>query len=92
MAAAQSMNTSASPQPKWTSGPGSLAKAIPATGGFMLAASQELAIFLQHASSPYIFSAALSPASIAAIREGLAILAREPERVARIEQNRQLPA
>jgi glycine C-acetyltransferase len=67
----------------WT---GSLAKAIPSTGGFV-AGSQELAIFLQHASSPYIFSAALSPASVAAIREGLSILAREPERVARIEQN-----
>jgi len=67
----------------WT---GSLAKAIPATGGFV-AGSKELAIFLQHGSSPYIFSAALSPASVAAIREGLSILAHEPERVARIEQN-----
>src|SRR5580692_5909784 len=67
----------------WT---GSLAKAIPATGGFV-AGSKELAIFLQHGSSPYIFSAALSPASVAAIREGLSILALEPERVARIEQN-----
>jgi glycine C-acetyltransferase len=67
----------------WT---GSLAKAIPSTGGFV-AGSQELAIFLQHASSPYIFSAALSPASVAAVREGLSIIALEPERVARIEQN-----
>jgi 8-amino-7-oxononanoate synthase len=70
----------------WT---GSLAKAIPSTGGFV-AGSQELAIFLQHAASPYIFSAALSPASVAAIREGLSILAKEPERVARIEQNARL--
>src|SRR3984885_4324951 len=67
----------------WT---GSLAKAIPASGGFV-AGSKELAIFLQHGSSPYIFSAALSPASVAAIREGLSILVHEPERVARIEQN-----
>ena len=67
----------------WT---GSLAKAIPSTGGFV-AGSQELAIFLQHASSPYIFSAALSPASVAAVREGLSILALEPERVAKLEQN-----
>jgi glycine C-acetyltransferase len=67
----------------WT---GSLAKAIPSTGGFV-AGSQELSIFLQHASSPYIFSAALSPASVAAIREGLMILAQEPERVARTSQN-----
>src|ERR1700678_1264812 len=67
----------------WT---GSLAQAIPATGGFV-AGSKELVIFLQHGSSPYIFSAALNPASVAAIREGLSILAYEPERVARIEQN-----
>ncbi len=67
----------------WT---GSLAKAIPATGGFV-AGSRELVIFLQHSSSPYIFSAALSPASVAAIREGLMILAQEPERVARTAQN-----
>jgi glycine C-acetyltransferase len=67
----------------WT---GSLAKAIPSTGGFV-AGSQELAIFLQHASSPYIFSAALSPASVAAVREGLSILAQEPQRVAKTDQN-----
>lgn len=67
----------------WT---GSLAKAIPSTGGFA-AVSRELAIFLQHAASPYIFSAALNPASVAAIREGLAILAREPERVLKIAEN-----
>jgi glycine C-acetyltransferase len=67
----------------WT---GSLAKAIPATGGFV-AVSQELAIFLQHGASPYIFSAALNPASVGAIREGVAILTREPERVARVKEN-----
>jgi glycine C-acetyltransferase len=67
----------------WT---GSLAKAIPATGGFA-AVSRELAIFLQHTASPYIFSAALNPPSVAAIREGLAILAQEPERLVRIAEN-----
>lgn len=67
----------------WT---GSLAKAIPANGGFV-ACSQELAIFLQHAASPYIFSAALSPSAVAAIRAGLSILIEEPERVAKIRTN-----
>jgi glycine C-acetyltransferase len=67
----------------WT---GSLAKAIPSTGGFA-ALSQEVAIYMQHAASPYIFSAALSPASVAAIREGIAILRAEPERVAKVKQN-----
>ena len=47
----------------WT---GSLAKSIPSTGGFA-AVSQELAIYLQHGASPFIFSAALSPAAVAAI-------------------------
>ncbi len=67
----------------WT---GSLAKSIPSTGGFV-ACSREVAIFLQHASSPYIFSAALSAASVAAVATGLAILAEEPERVTRIKRN-----
>ncbi len=65
----------------WT---GSLAKSMPSTGGFV-ACSQELAIYLQHSASPFIFSAALCPASVAAVRTGLAILKSEPERVARLK-------
>jgi len=67
----------------WT---GSLAKAIPSNGGFACV-SQELAIYLQHAAAPFIFSAALCPAAVAAVRETLAILRREPERVERIREN-----
>ena len=67
----------------WT---GSLAKAIPSNGGFV-AASQELSIFLQHAAAPFIFSAALCPAAVAAVRESVAILSQEPERVAHARQN-----
>jgi 8-amino-7-oxononanoate synthase len=67
----------------WT---GSLAKSMPSTGGFV-ACSQELAIYLQHSASPFIFSAALCPASAAAVRTGLAILKSEPERVARLKQS-----
>ena len=67
----------------WT---GSLAKGIPANGGF-IACSQELAIYLQHAAAPFIFSAALCPAAVGAIRESLAILAREPERMAKLQCN-----
>lgn len=67
----------------WT---GSLAKAIPSNGGF-IAGSQELAIFLQHSAAPFIFSAALAPPSVAAVSAALAILSREPERVARIRSN-----
>jgi len=65
---------------------GSLAKSIPSVGGFV-ACSQEVAIFLQHASSPYIFSAAVAASAVAAISEGLAILKEEPQRVARLKAN-----
>jgi 8-amino-7-oxononanoate synthase len=65
---------------------GSLAKAIPSNGGF-IAVSQELSIFLQHSAAPFIFSAALNPPSVAAVVEALAILEREPERVARLNRN-----
>jgi 8-amino-7-oxononanoate synthase len=65
---------------------GSLAKAIPSNGGF-LAVSQELAIYLQHAGAPFIFSAALAPSAVAAVRASLAVLASEPQRVARIHRN-----
>ena len=67
----------------WT---GSLAKSIPSNGGF-IAVTQEVAIFLQHASSPYIFSAAMPASSVAAISAGLAIVREEPERVARLRRN-----
>ncbi len=67
----------------WT---GSLAKSIPSNGGFV-ACSQELAIFMQHAASPYIFSAATGPASVAAAIAGFAILKQEPERVDRLRAN-----
>jgi 8-amino-7-oxononanoate synthase len=67
----------------WT---GSLAKAIPSNGGFV-AVSRRLAIFLQHASAPFIFSGALSAPATAAVCETLKILKQEPERVARLRAN-----
>ncbi len=67
----------------WT---GSLAKAIPSNGGFA-AVSQEVGIFLQHAAAPFIFSAALCPSAVAAVRATLAILESEPDRVARLKTN-----
>ena len=67
----------------WT---GSLAKGIPSNGGF-IAATQELSIYLQHAAAPFIFSGALCPAAVGAIRASLAILRSEPERVERLRSN-----
>src|ERR1700744_1011204 len=69
----------------WT---GSLAKAIPSNGG-VLGGSQRLAIFLQHASAPFIFSGAMAAPSIAAIKEALAVLKDEPERVNCVQRNAQ---
>ena len=67
----------------WT---GSLAKGIPSNGGFV-AVSQQLAIYLQHSAAPFIFSAALAPASVAAVTASLRILKQEPERVTRLANN-----
>jgi 8-amino-7-oxononanoate synthase len=67
----------------WT---GTLAKAIPASGGFA-AVSQEVSIYLQHAGAPFIFSTALCPSAVAVVREALAIIHEEPERVARLRSN-----
>ena len=69
----------------WT---GSLAKAIPSNGGFV-AGSQQLCIFLQHASAPFIFSGAMAAPAIAAVKEALAVLKDEPERVACVQRNAQ---
>src|SRR3954447_21352034 len=67
----------------WT---GSLAKGIPSNGGFV-AVSQQLAIYLQHSAAPFIFSAALAPASVAAVMASIRILKQEPERVTRLANN-----
>jgi glycine C-acetyltransferase len=67
----------------WT---GSLAKAIPSNGGFA-AVSEEVGVYLQHAAAPFIFSAALCPAAVAAAREAIEILQNEPRRVARVGEN-----
>lgn len=69
----------------WT---GSLAKAIPSNGGFV-AGSQQLIIFLQHASAPFIFSGAVAAPAIAAVKEALAVLKDEPERVTCVQRNAQ---
>jgi 8-amino-7-oxononanoate synthase len=65
---------------------GSLSKGIPASGGYV-AASREIVIYLQHSSSPYIFSAALTPAATASARTALNVLKKEPERHERLRVN-----
>lgn len=65
---------------------GSLSKAIPSNGGFV-AGPQDLIIYLQHGAAPFMFSAALCPAAIAAAREALNVLQYEPERLVRLRRN-----
>ncbi|WP_242094718.1 aminotransferase class I/II-fold pyridoxal phosphate-dependent enzyme [Aestuariivivens sediminicola] len=67
----------------WTS---SLSKAIPSNGGF-IGGSRELIIFLQHQSSPYVFSSALNLGSVAAIIKSLEIIDRHPEKIESLWKN-----
>ncbi len=59
---------------------GTLSKAIPSVGGY-LAATSEIVDYQRHMSRPFIFSAALPPASAAAAIAAMDVLEREPERV-----------
>jgi glycine C-acetyltransferase len=61
----------------------SLSKSIPSAGGY-IAGSRDLITYLKHASRAFVFSAALPPASAAAILASLDIIDAEPERVARV--------
>ena len=65
---------------------GSLSKAIPANGGF-IAGSNELVIYLQHGSAPFMFSAALCPAAAAAALKALEIVKQEGWRRERLKNN-----
>jgi glycine C-acetyltransferase len=65
---------------------GSLSKAIPSNGGF-IAGPQDLIIYLQHGAAPFMFSATLCPSAIAAARQSLRILKREPERLKKLHHN-----
>ena len=59
---------------------GTFSKSLASLGGYM-AASQRVIDFVKHTSRPYIFSASITPASVACARKSLEILKREPQRV-----------
>jgi glycine C-acetyltransferase len=59
---------------------GTLSKAIPANGGWVVG-SEDLMYYLERSARPFLFSAALAPAQLGAALESLRILDREPERV-----------
>jgi glycine C-acetyltransferase len=62
----------------------SLSKSIPSAGGY-IAGAQDLITYLKHASRAFVFSAALPPASAAAVVASLEVMEAEPERVARLQ-------
>ena len=65
---------------------GTLSKAIPSTGGY-IAGSYELIRYLKHEGRAFIFSAALSPASVAAAKASLEVIEAEPWRLTQLRQN-----
>ena len=59
---------------------GTFSKSLASLGGYM-ASSRRVVDFVKHTSRPYIFSASITPASVACALTALRILKREPQRV-----------
>ena len=59
---------------------GTFSKSLASLGGYM-AASERVVEYVKHTSRPFIFSASITPASVACARQSLKILREHPERV-----------
>lgn len=59
---------------------GTFSKSLASLGGFM-ASTKRVIDYVKHTSRPYIFSASITPASVACALTALRILEREPQRV-----------
>ena len=62
---------------------GTFSKSLASLGGYM-AAKKSVCEYVRHNSRPFIFSASITPASVACARKALEILKREPQRVSRL--------
>jgi 8-amino-7-oxononanoate synthase len=62
---------------------GTFSKSLASMGGF-IAASEDVIGYLKHTARPFVFSASLAPASVAAAQTALDILREEPERRAHL--------
>lgn len=62
---------------------GTFSKSLASLGGYM-AGKKEVVEFVKHTSRPYIFSASITPCSVATANTALDILKSEPERVKRL--------
>jgi glycine C-acetyltransferase len=68
---------------------GTLSKGLGAVGGFA-AGPKDLIYYLRHAARGFVFSAALPPATCAALIAALDVLENEPEWVVRLRENASL--
>jgi len=59
---------------------GTFSKSLASLGGYM-ASTKKVIDYVRHTSRPFIFSASMTPASVACARKALEILEREPQRV-----------
>jgi 8-amino-7-oxononanoate synthase len=64
---------------------GTFSKSLAAAGGFV-AATEPVIHYLKHLAQPFVFSASVPPASVAAVRCALGIMKAEPERRQRLLQ------
>jgi len=62
---------------------GTFSKSLASVGGFV-ASAKPVIEYLKHNARPYVFSAALAPASVAAVNAALDIMRKEPERRERL--------
>ena len=65
---------------------GTFSKSLGSIGGFV-SAKKSIANYIRHKASAFIFTAALPPASVAGVIEGLDILANDSERRNRLHEN-----
>ena len=64
---------------------GTFSKSLASLGGYM-ASSKRVVEFVKHTSRPYIFSASITPASVACARESLKLLKENPKRVENLKE------
>jgi 8-amino-7-oxononanoate synthase len=65
---------------------GTFSKTFASLGGFVVA-ERSVVEYIKHHASALIFSASMTPASVAAVLKSLEILQKEPERISRLQRN-----
>ena len=63
---------------------GTFSKSLASLGGYM-AANKDVIEYVKHTSRPYIFSASITPASVACANAALEVIKAEPERITNLK-------